>query len=240
MDMPDTQPNRSDPANPPNAPSGTEAMVTAPPPAKVQQALETPVERPFVSHGSEKRDSKTPTMLILGALSVVACLAVGFGVYKKITAPTAPRMVLEKHAAASADKTEVPPAPAPAAVAPPPSTPASATVTPVAFADGANSCEDVSTLHDEIDRLSEELRTSKAKLASLAKKPRGSPVQDNASEEVVAMTILDISTKAVVVVALNQKYTVLPGSLLPGGATFIGYNPSRRLMVTDHGDFPIR
>ena len=71
-------------------------------------------------------------------------------------------------------------------------------------------------------------------------KPAPKPV---AEDEFVSLAILDIGADGVVVSEPSRpgsKIIVRPGALLPGGATFIGFDPEARLMKTDQGDFFIQ
>ena len=58
----------------------------------------------------------------------------------------------------------------------------------------------------------------------------------------VTLSILEIKAESILIADVskpNVKISVTPGAMLPGGATFIGFDPSSRLLKTDQGDFPI-
>ena len=61
-------------------------------------------------------------------------------------------------------------------------------------------------------------------------------------EEYQVLSILEVNSDRVLVASAQkpaEKIAVLPGALLPGGATFIGFDPRTRLLKTDRGDYPI-
>ena len=76
---------------------------------------------------------------------------------------------------------------------------------------------------------------AKKRVAKRVEKPK-------VQEEVVRVAVVDISPERVVVVDESKpgiRIRVSPGAELPGGATFIGFDPSTRLMKTDQGEFYI-
>ncbi len=67
--------------------------------------------------------------------------------------------------------------------------------------------------------------------------------KETQEEEVVALSVLDVSPERVIVstpAAPQVKVAVTTGAKLPGGAVFIGFDPKTRLMKTDRGEFLIR
>lgn len=72
---------------------------------------------------------------------------------------------------------------------------------------------------------------------------RARATQQSEQEEVVALSVLEVTQERVVVVDRAKpdvKFAVAQGARLPGGAVFIGYDPNTRLLRTDQGDFLIR
>lgn len=58
-------------------------------------------------------------------------------------------------------------------------------------------------------------------------------------QDYAAVSILDISPSGVVISDAGKKSLVKPGEKMPGGTTFIGFDPVSRIMKTDRGDFQI-
>jgi len=76
---------------------------------------------------------------------------------------------------------------------------------------------------------------AKKRVAKRVEKPK-------VQEDVVRIAVVDISQDRVVVVDESRpgiRIRVSPGAELPGGATFIGFDPATRLMKTDQGEFLI-
>lgn len=74
---------------------------------------------------------------------------------------------------------------------------------------------------------------AKKRVAKRVEKPK---VQD----DVVRVAVLEITPERVVVVDESRpgiRIRVFPGSELPGGSMFIGFDPATRLMKTDQGEF---
>lgn len=62
-------------------------------------------------------------------------------------------------------------------------------------------------------------------------------------DEFINLSILDVDENHAVITESNRPNTtisVLAGSMLPGGATFLGFDPINRMMKTDQGEFYIR
>lgn len=76
-----------------------------------------------------------------------------------------------------------------------------------------------------------------------AKKRVAKPVaKPKVQEDHIRVAVLDINPDRVVVVDESRpdiRIRVSPGAELPGGATFIGFDPQTRLMKTDQGEFHI-
>jgi hypothetical protein len=81
----------------------------------------------------------------------------------------------------------------------------------------------------------EKQKNKMARAAAAASKAQSTPKDD-----MLALNVLSIGSQGVVVSdASSREFKVSPGGRLPGGATFIGFDASRRLMLTDRGDFQI-
>lgn len=82
-------------------------------------------------------------------------------------------------------------------------------------------------------------RTADVKSGTTHAKRDASSKKTLASDDFVAVSVLDIGEEGVLVSDSVRKYKVRPGGQLPGGATYIGYDPATHLMKTNQGDFQI-
>lgn len=98
----------------------------------------------------------------------------------------------------------------------------------------------------KLDRLIEELDATKKMVIALKAHPPIKPVapkpvaKQQVNDDLIAVTVVDINTRGVVLSDSKKEYKIAPGEKLPGGATFIGFDPVARVMKTDRGDIPIK
>lgn len=255
MDQP-TQEQKQEQAN---SPIEVAAPVQPATPPIKPVPFERPVERPFLSQipKANKIDWQQHSSKILGVAAICVLGAGAFLFQNKFTQPSAPKIDLTT-APSTSEPSPVVPASAP--MAPPAlasSEPAAAASAPVhassAAASDANGEQIITeekggdaglSMNAQVEQLTIELQASKDLVVALKKQLHGAPrkvaTPQPTPEEFFALTILEINRNAVVVSESGKQSTVEPGALLPGGATFIGFDASSRLMKTDRGDFLIK
>jgi hypothetical protein len=187
------------------------------------------------------------------AATVVASLAVvtvgGFAIYPILAAASAPKMTFNAVQSQVAPKAV---ASVPVAAASAPAAGASAQVAAggpvipvVSREEEARNLiqSQFAAMNLRVDQLTEELASTKAIVIALRKKTKPAPVAaaepEQRPDDLLALTVVEINPKTVVVSDSTKQYSVGLGASLPGGATFIGYDPVSRLMKTDRGDFLI-
>lgn len=98
-------------------------------------------------------------------------------------------------------------------------------------------------LTETLKRADEAEEKQKQQARKMAQTTKGKVPRAEQGEDVVALSILDVSPDRVLVSSPTNpqvKVAVAQGARLPGGAVFIGFDPLTRLMKTDQGEFLIR
>lgn len=218
---------------------------------------EQPDQRPFgsqvVSKNSGKMQKFARTAAGAGAVFVVGLG--GYAFYAGLSQEAAPKLNLEAARTIQTVAVQVTPVSVPdspvAVAQTSPEHPAAAEQVPITeTSTGAivevpnqNPQEQIKALTEKLDVLTADLQDTKAEVDSLKKNGRGAAaklvVTKSKPDEFLALSVLDITAKGVVVSDSSKQYTVGPGAQLPGGATYIGFDPASRLMKTNRGDFLI-
>lgn len=98
-------------------------------------------------------------------------------------------------------------------------------------------------VESQMDKILVTLATNNQKMTDLDKKilKAGTGVSQPRKDrtDFSSLSIYDVSPSGVVVGDGSKKLVVHPGQKLPGGATFIGFDPTTRTLKTDVGDFMI-
>lgn len=184
------------------------------------------------------------TVGVLALATIGALVYVASG-YLKLGAPATPKSIeIAKATISTAPKPSLP-----ASVeASPPAVNTSAPVAPAsdAVAVANQDSTDVLALKTRIDEMETELATVQKTNATLLAKLRAfqqAPKQAAAmstTPSTVTFDVLEIEPKMLKLSADNRFATVTLGGILPGGATFLGYDQSTRLLKTSRGEFPVQ
>lgn len=241
-------------------PAAEVASVAATVPASVVTPAARVVEKPDLRSfgatagkgGSLRVNKFTKEMIAAGALII---LGVGsYMAYPVLTSPSAPPINLVSRAAAASTPAVAASAPSAAASAPGTgdvilTTDAEVVVEPATLVEAK---DQLSKMREKVARLTQELEQSKQQVTDLEQmseaksapkhtpktKAKSAP-QPPVEDEYVTLAVLDISVQGVVVSDSVSQYTITPGAQLPGGAIYIGFDATSRVMKTDQGDFVI-
>lgn len=221
-----------------------------------ENVVDQPDQRPFGSRvPKESTVNLQKSARIAAVIGGVLVVGIGaFAMYAKVSQEKAPKINLQVVRPAEIVPAQALQAPAPevsTVPAQPSPKPAAAVQVPTTeTASGAIVAtgnptvqEQIIELTDRLEGLSTQLKETKAEVDSL--KRGGRPVTGKSivvkskADEFLALSVLEISANAIVVSDASNQYTIRPGAQLPGGATYIGFDPASRLMKTNRGDFLI-
>ena len=92
---------------------------------------------------------------------------------------------------------------------------------------------------EAMKELKEEVKTLRAQVRRAdagSSKPKAEPM---AKSEMIAVTVVEVSPTALILMTDGRKVTLRIGEKMPGGAVFLGFDQSARKLKTDQGDFTI-